>query len=162
MGELEQLLRHLKQPEYVHVLLNPIPVYGMVAGVIALIAALFTQGRAAKLIGLGLVFLAGASVWPVVHYGQAGYDRVYAMSNRDAQQWLELHMDRAERWEYLFYATAALAAVSIISLWKFPAAGRPLLVVTCAFAFVCVGVGGWIGHAGGQVRHSEFRDGPPP
>jgi hypothetical protein len=162
MDELKLLLQHLKQPEYVHVLLNPLPVYGMGMGVIALLAALFTRSRGAKIIGLGLVFLAGVSAWPVIHYGQAGYDRVYAMSNGDAKQWLDLHMERAERWEYVFYVTALLAAVSTAALWKFPKATSPLLAATLMAAIACIVVGAWIGHAGGQVRHSEFRNGPPP
>ena len=45
MNEWEQVLRILKQPEYVHVLLNPLPVYGMVCGILALIVALFLKSR---------------------------------------------------------------------------------------------------------------------
>jgi len=161
MEELKLVLQHLKQPEYVHVLLNPVPVYGLAVGLVALLGSLFTQSRVAKIIGLGLIFMAGASAWPVIHYGQASYDRVHAMSNDDAKQWLDLHMERAERWEYLFYTTAGLAAASMAALWKFSKASIPLSVVTLVLAISCLGVGVWIGHAGGQVRHSEFRDGPP-
>jgi hypothetical protein len=31
-----------------------------------------------------------------------------------------------------------------------------------ALALVALGFGGWIAHAGGQIRHTEFRAGKPP
>ena len=34
------LLRDLQQPEYVHVLLNPLPVYGLLIGLIGLVLGL--------------------------------------------------------------------------------------------------------------------------
>ena len=56
-------------PEYLHVLLNPLPVYGMAMGVLALGAALLARNKAAQVIALGLVVIAAASAWPVAHYG---------------------------------------------------------------------------------------------
>jgi len=162
MDELNLLLRHLKQPEYVHVLLNPLPVYGAAIGIAALVVGWITRQKHAQLVGLLVVFIACLSAWPVIHYGREGYDRVYAMSNEDSRKWLEAHMERAERWEYLFYGTALLSTVSVAALWKFPKATNLLLVATLVAAIACAVVGAWIGHAGGQVRHSEFRDGPPP
>ena len=41
---IEGFLRGLRQPEYVHVLLNPLPVYGLLISWIALIAALQPKG----------------------------------------------------------------------------------------------------------------------
>ena len=40
MPGIHEFLQQLKQPEYVHVLLNPIPVYAMVCGILALVVAL--------------------------------------------------------------------------------------------------------------------------
>ena len=40
--------RNLSQPEYIHVLINPLPVYGLAMGIIALIIALCSaQSRSA-------------------------------------------------------------------------------------------------------------------
>ena len=36
---LEGFLKGLEQPEYIHVLINPLPVYGLAMGLIGLIAA---------------------------------------------------------------------------------------------------------------------------
>ena len=97
MSELGQMLQTLKQPEYFHVLLNPMPVYGLACGLLGLIVALILKSRPAQIVALVLVFCACASVWPVVRTGHRGYDRVYSMSNGDGQRWLEVHADQGER-----------------------------------------------------------------
>lgn len=161
MNELHQLLQSLKQPEYVHVLLNPLPVYATALGVIALAVALLARSQPAQRLGLLIVLIGCASVWPVVKYGHRGYDRVYAMSKGDAQQWLDVHRHRADQLQYVFYLTGVVALVALLAHWKLPKPATLLTVAALLLAMVCVGVGGWISQAGGKVRHSEFRDGPP-
>ncbi len=162
MSEFQLFLKALGQPEYVHVLLNPLPLYGLGMGILALVLALLLKSRAARLVGLTIVVVACVSVWPVVRYGHGGYDRVYAMSYGDAQQWLDVHEKRAELGSLIFYLTALVALTAGVAEWKSPKAAVPLAIATLILALVASGLGGWIAHAGGKVRHSEFRDGPPP
>ncbi len=162
MPEFHELLQQLRQPEYVHVLLNPIPVYGTLCGILALIVALILRSRPAQIVAYVIVIFSTLSAWPVSEYGEHAYDRVYSMSNSDAQKWLDVHVHRAGRGVYVFYAAAVVAAVALVLPWKLPRTQMPLAVATLVLALVALGVGGWISHAGGKVRHSEFRDGPPP
>jgi hypothetical protein len=162
MVELHDFLQQLKQPEYVHVLLNPIPVYAMSCGILALIVALVLRSRPAQITAFVVVIFAALSVWPVGEYGDRASDRVYSMSNKDAQQWLDVHTHRADLAMWVFYVTAAVAAAALI-LPKFkPRTQLPLALATLVFALASLAAGTWISHAGGKVRHSEFRDGPPP
>ncbi len=55
---LQTFLRDLQQPEYVHVLLNPLPVYGLAIGLIGLIVALCLRSRRAQITSLLLIFIA--------------------------------------------------------------------------------------------------------
>lgn len=161
---MNHFFHHLSQPEYVHVLLNPIPVYGLATGVLALIAALFFRVRAALVPALIAVLFSGAMAWPVYENGEEAYDRVYAMSNTEGEAWLNTHMHRAEKLIYVFYALAALAAAAILLPLKWPRTMLPLAVATLILGLVTLGAGGWIAYAGGKVRHIEFRsvDEPPP
>src|SRR6266581_1271016 len=68
-------LQHLNSPEYMHVLLNPVPVYGLAIGVVGLLLAVIARNRTGIVIALVLVFLSGLSAWPTHHYREAGYDR---------------------------------------------------------------------------------------
>jgi hypothetical protein len=97
---------HLGKPEYVHVLLNTLPVYGLVVGMVGLIVALLLRTRAARVTALTLVLLSAASAWPVYQYGEAGYDRVKAMVDEEGDKWLEEHMRRGEKLIYVFYLVA--------------------------------------------------------
>lgn len=162
MSELGQIIQTLKQPEYVHVLLNPLPVYGLACGVLVLGLSMILKSRQAQIISLILILLTAGSAWPVAEFGEKGYDRVYAMSYGDGQQWLHAHEERAEDFIWIFYVTAAVALAAMLLPWKFPRTKTPFLIGTMILAVASVVVGGWIGHAGGQVRHSEFRQGPPP
>jgi len=101
--------KHLSDPEYMHVLLNPFPVYGLAIAVIGLALALIFRSRPAIIIALALVCISGISAWPVLSYGQAAYDRVKSMSDPAGEQWLDEHMERGEKLIYAFYVLAGLA-----------------------------------------------------
>lgn len=143
--------------EYVHVLLNPLPIYGLALGVFALGARLLARSRPAQAIAPGIFVVTAASAWPVAHYGKKAYARVRQKADEAGQPWLDEHMDRAEKSIYAFYITAALAAVTLAEMKKFPKAATPLTIATLVTALASVGLDVWIAKAGGQIRHPEFR-----
>ena len=61
---IDTILRDLQQPEYLHVLLNPIPLYGLAIALFGLIAATYLRSRGGQLTALVLVFASAISVWP--------------------------------------------------------------------------------------------------
>lgn len=144
-------------PEYVHVLINPIPVYGMAMGILALGAALLARNKTAQTIGLGLIILAAASAWPVAHFGQNAYKQVRGQADDAGADALDEHMGRAEKVIYVFYGTAFLGLAALVTRKKFPKAATPLAVATLVMGGASLGAGGWISKAGGQIRHPEFR-----
>jgi hypothetical protein len=154
---LEAFLKGLEQPEYVHVLLNPLPVYGLAVGLLALTIALALRSREARMCALILILIAAVSAWPVIHYGGQGYFRVKAMSDSEGEKWLDEHKRRGEQLMYAFYALAAIALISIVAEWKRAKAALPLTISTFVLAAGALGVGGYIGYAGGHIRHKEFR-----
>jgi hypothetical protein len=157
-----EFLAALRQPEYVHVLLHPLPIYGLAAGVFSLLVALITRSRSGQAIALLLILLTAAFAWPVAHYGHAAYDRVYSLSNNEAQPWLNWHEYLADRIVWVYYATSAFAAAALIGLWRFPRLHRLALVLTTIAAVLALGLGGVLAFVGGKIRHAEFRHGPPP
>ena len=149
-------------PDYVHVLLNPLPVYGLAIGILALAAALLARSKPARAIALGIIVVSSASAWPVQYYGENAYQRVRQISDEAGQQSLDEHMERAEKLIYVFYATALLGIVALVSQRKFPKAATAFAVVTLVVGTASLGAGGWISKAGGQIRHPEFRAGSAP
>ena len=159
---MDAFFRALQQPEYIHTLINPLPIYGVALGIIALLAAMLLRKRAAQIPALIIVFIAALSAWPVAHFGDEGYERVLSMADEDGATWLAVHAHRADTLVWCFYALAAVSAVALVAPGQFPKAERPLLILTLLLAIVSLAAGGYIAYAGGRIRHREFRMGPPP
>jgi hypothetical protein len=157
-----EFLLELHQPEYVHVLLNPLPIYGLALALLASILALVLRNREAQTVALILIVLTAAAAWPVSYFGSAGYDRVYSMSDESAQKWLNWHAYLADRIVWAHTVAAALAAITLAARWKFPRWQHPALILTLAATVTAVGLGGFLGFVGGKIRHAEFRHEPPP
>jgi hypothetical protein len=159
---IDAILRDLQQPEYLHVLLNPLPVYGLAIALFGLIAAMYLGTRGGQVTALVLIFACAASAWPVAHYGEAAEDRVLVAADDDGQAWLKAHAHRADVLIYVFYALALVSAAAIFAPKKWPRSTRPLAVATLLLAIASLGAGFYIAHAGGKIRHREFRSIPPP
>jgi hypothetical protein len=156
------LVRDLRQPEYIHVLLNPLPVYGLLVGWVGLVIGLALRSRRAQIATLTLVLLSSISAWPVYEFGQQSYDRVLSMTDEAGEAWLDEHMHRAQNLIWVFYALAALSAFGIAAPIKWPKSSTPLAVAVILLGAVTLGSGAYIAYAGGRVRHREFRNEPPP
>ncbi len=162
MSFIETFSQDLSQPEYVHVLINPLPVYGLAAGVLALFLALVMRGRRSRVIALILVTVSAASAWPVYIYGKKGYQRVHAMSDSDGQAWLDIHRQRAEKLIYIYYVTAVVGLLAIVAPFRWPKSAPCMAAITLILAAGLLCIGSYIAYAGGKVRHREFRNEPPP
>ena len=159
---IDAILRDLRQPEYIHVLINPLPVYGLAMAVVGLVIAFFLRSRPAQIATLIIVLICAASAWPVYEFGQQAKDRVLSMENEVGGAWIEEHQDRAEDLIWIFYALAVLSATALFAPVKWPRSATPLVIAVIVLGFVTLGAGGYIAYAGGKIRHREFRNVPPP
>jgi hypothetical protein len=150
------------KPEYIHVLLNPLLGYGLGIGVAILAFGLLARNKTARTVGLIVTAVCAASAWPVLYFGQHGYNSLSPLLDTESHQWLDAHMERAERFIYVFYATAVLA-IGALAFSKKPKVSFVLALLALAMDACSLGIGAWIARAGGQISHSEFREeGVPP
>ncbi len=159
---IEGFFRGLSQPEYLHTLLNPLPVYGLGLALLGLILGLIFRSRPAQILSLLLILVSAASAWPAAHYGEKAFDQILTLADDDGRLWLQEHADGAEKVLYFFNALAVLSALAIILPRKWPRTAQPLTIATVALALVSLGVGASIAYAGGKIRHREFRTVAPP
>ena len=162
MNSWSTLQEHLSRPEYMHVLLNPLPVYGLAVAIVVLVIALVARNRVALVTALTLVLLTSLSAWPTYLYGEAAYDRIKGVADPVGEQWLDEHLARGERFIAMFYVVAGLALSAIIAAAKWPRGLGPLSVATLIMAIATLAIGSWIAYPGGHVRHKEFRFESPP
>lgn len=142
--------------------MNPIPICGLDAGLVALLAAIVYKSRAVNICALTVVMLSAASAWPVFDFGEAGYDIMYSRSDETGDAWLAEHKNRAERLIYCFYALATLAVIGIFMPLKWPKSSLAIAIAVFVIGCAVLGIGGHIAYPAGKIRHSELRSGPPP
>ena len=159
---IEGFIRSLRQPEYVHVLLNPLPVYGLLISWIGLVTAVISKSRRALIVALILVLITSISAWPTFEFGEQGYDRVLAMTDDGGHAWLDEHEHRAQKLIYFFYALAALSAAAIVVPLRWPKSSAPLAIAVVFLGATTLASGCYIAYAGGKIRHREFRNEPAP
>ncbi len=159
---MEALRNLLNRPEYVHAAINHFPLIGLLVALALLTTALILRHRLMTLTGLAFVCLMALSVWPVYAFGESGYDRVLSMADEQGEAFLKYHAALAHRWVFLYYATAGIAGLSFALSWRWPrsAFAGGVVAVLCGSASLIAGI--LIAQAGGEVRHREFRSGPPP
>jgi len=159
---MEQLSNLLNRPEYIHATINHFPLIGLFVAMLALAIGLVTKSRPIILTSLALVAAMALSIWPVYAYGESAFDRVLSMADEGGEAFLKYHAELAHRWAFLYYLTAGVAALGFGLSWKWPRALMPAGIAAIGLAILALSAGIAIAHAGGEVRHREFRSGPPP
>lgn len=152
----------LRQPEYLHTLLHPLPIWGLAAGVFGLAIAMLLRSRPAQIATLAIVLVSAVSAVPVFWLGGQAEDRVEGIIDEPGRAWLEEHERRAEQLIYAFPVLALLAAAALLGPVKWPRTAHPLCIAVIAAGVIALAVGGYVAKAGGQIRHREFRTAPPP
>ena len=159
---MEALLRDLRQPEYVHVLLNPLPIYGLGLGLVGLTIALCLQSRAAQVTVLLLILISTVSAWPVIYFGNQAESQILMLADEDGRAWLKVHEQRVDLLIYAFLALGAVTLAALVLPRKWPATAVPFAIATGVLVIGSLGAGAWVGDAGGKIRHREFRTTPLP
>lgn len=159
---IEAILRDLRQPEYIHVLINPLPVYGLAVGLIGLLISICQRSRQAMIVALVAVLISAAAAWPAYEYGERAYDGVLSMADEPGRAWLATHKARAENLIWFFYAVAISSVIALIIPIRWPRSSFWLAICVLVLGALSLGLGGYIAYAGGRIRHREFRNEPPP
>ncbi|MCZ6855149.1 MAG: hypothetical protein O7G86_14665 [Gammaproteobacteria bacterium] len=152
----------LSDPAYRHVLLNHIPVIGLIiAFVVLIIGAVFRQ-TAVLLTGLALVAVSAGLSLPVGIFGNDAYPAVFDRLDGDGRAWLDYHMSLADTWLPVLYTNAAVAVIALgIGILRPPRLRAAALVVTL-ITLGGIGTSFTIANAGGKIMHPEFRLDDPP
>lgn len=150
------------QPEYLHVLVNPLLTHALPFAAMGLLLALIGGSQGGIRIALILVLLSAAAVWPTLHYGRNGFDRVNAMTDATGGDWLMVHRHRAEQGSWVFYATAAGALAALLVPLKWAKSLKPLAGIALLVAVGACLMAAHIAYPAGKIRHREFRHEAPP
>jgi len=152
-------------PEHLHLLLNHFPIVGLAVALIPLVIGIATRHRTTIGAGLIAVLLCAGTIPFVMETGEEaaerfGDDKIAPPLDEAGSRALMTHGRLAERASKPVYAAAILAAIGLLTLWKFPRALFPVAIVTLVIAAIGVAACIQTADAGGKIRHPEFRQAP--
>jgi hypothetical protein len=146
---------------HLHLVLNHLPLFGLLAAMIPLGVGLARGTRELLLVGLLMGALFGAVTPVVVFTGEEAEESLEEFLDSDSLAWLETHEERAEVAAPVVYAAAILCLLGLAALVKdrTPRLQRPVGGVCALGLCLSLAALGWVGQAGGQIRHPELRGG---
>lgn len=144
-------------PAHLHLLTNHIPIFITLSGLIALGLAFLWKNDAVRRAGLILLLIGTTGGLVTYWLGQHAYKPVRGLVDETGQDWLDLHMERAEQMIWFLWIAPGSALAALVVAWRKSRflAVAPLLAG--ALGVAALGVSGWIADAGGKIRHPEIR-----
>ena len=142
---------------YFHILVNHFPIIGVIIGTLILIAGMVLKNEGIKISGLGTLVFAAVMAVITDLSGDPAKDAVQVIPGI-AESLINRHEDIASVALFIIIPTGLLAALTLYSIYKKERSVRFLLMITLVFSVISCAALGYVGHTGGQIRHSEFRN----
>lgn len=151
-----------ENPAYRHVLLNHLPITGLVLAAGVLAWGLFEDRWLSIAFGLSLCLVTSASAVLVMQSGDAAYPDLFDRLDGHGQVWLDHHVFLADRFGRILPANALLAAAALGIGARRLAWRRRLAIAVLVTTVASLVAATVIAEAGGKIRHDEFRTSNPP
>lgn len=149
-------------PTHLHLLTNHSPIFITLSGLIALALAMIWKNDVAKRVALLLLLIGTVGGLATYWMGQQAYKPVRGMADEAGQDWLDLHMERAEKVIWIYWLAAISAAGALVAVWRRFRYALLATVIAGTMGAASLFVSGWIADAGGKIRHPEIRSDSKP
>jgi uncharacterized membrane protein len=143
---------------HLHLIVNHFPIVGLLIGTLVLIAGLLLRRAEVKLTAFGIyIFSALAAI--AANYTGEGAEEIVENISGISETLIHTHEEYAETFFILVLILGALSLIGFVAeLKKFKFAN--LLSGLILLFAVAAGVSAkYVGTSGGEIRHSEIRDG---
>lgn len=141
-----------------HIMLNHIPIIGMISGAILWFLAMRTNQAILYKTALGWVIVSAAIAIPVYLTGQNSHELLHGLPGI-SHEIIDVH----ERWGtytlFVSVITGILAVFGFVQLKKLGQLSSTWKVIISLLVVVLSGIAGYTGHLGGLIRHTEIRPG---
>ncbi len=137
MIEFANLLEKLRDPQFLHLLLEPMLIYGVAIGIIGFVAAFLVRERKMQLAALILIIASALTIVPYTHFRKKADNEHMAQFAGTQKVLVEEHHTRLLEGQWIYFGIAGLAALTLLmGAHK----GTPGLVMGGATAVAGVGV----------------------
>jgi uncharacterized membrane protein len=141
-----------------HLVVNHFPIIFPIVGVIVMITGLISKSETVKRTAL-MIFIFGALAAIAAMSTGEGAEEVVEKINGVTENYIENHEETAEIFAILSYV---LGGISLFGLWvsfKQKTFSSIISIGTLIFAFVLLFFAKQTGTTGGEIRHTEIRNG---
>jgi len=135
MRELTALWNSLGDAEYLHLLLEPLPLFGLGFALLLLIAAFLMRDGKIRVLALITLIASAASVQPYQAMRTKSEPRILALQDPSFHAITLAQSDRRKSAAWLYYAIAAWGAIALIVTRK----GSGLIVTIVTFTLCTSG-----------------------
>lgn len=141
-----------------HLALNHAPLFLSIIGGGILIIGIFRKNHSLINISLYLLVAAAICTIPVFLSGEGTEELVEHLPGTNKGV-IERHEDMAKIALMIIATTGFLALISLLLLKKKTSISRPILIAVAILSLASFGAMAQTAHLGGQIRHSELRNG---
>ncbi len=152
--ELTTLWQSICDPEYLHLLLEPLPLFGLGVGLVFLMLSFVFAEPKTRLLALGVICVSCASVWPYLELRDKATPRILATRSPEFAPLIQEQTQRRKDWAWPYYVMALLGAAALLSS-RSPK-GRPLLVVIVVFGGLLFWFSIWMHKKECEVYHRNI------
>lgn len=141
-----------------HLVVNHLPIIFPIVGVIVIITGLISKSEPVKRTAF-LIFIIGAFASIAAMTTGEGAEEIVENISGVSESYIKTHEETAETFALLSYI---LGGISLIGLWasfKQKSISNTITIATVVFAFVVLFFGKQTGTTGGEIRHTEIRNG---
>lgn len=158
--ELTTLWTSVRDPEYAHLLLESLPLYGLGFGVTFLIVAMVTGEKRSRLLALVVICGSCASVWPYVDLREKATPRIIATRDAGYHALITEQTARRQDTAWVFYLMAVVSGMAILGGHKEKARSLMMLTVLGAAALFWFSI--WLHKKECEVYHRNIIRYVPP
>ena len=133
--ELSILWQSLDDPEYVHLLLEPLPLFGLGFGLIIVASGLLMAQPKMKVLALILIAVSCASVQPYVSLRVKSEPRVLVMQDAGYHKLIRDQTQLRTRSAWLYYAITVMCVVALIATRS----GKGFILLSLTLALCAIG-----------------------
>jgi hypothetical protein len=152
--ELTTLWQSIRDPEYAHLLLESVPLYGVGFGLVFLVIAYAAGEKKTRLLALVVMALSCASVWPYLELRTRATPRILATRDPAYGPLIQQQTRLRHETAWMYYAMAGISGVAL--LLGFTRYGKHvmLLAVVCGAAVFWVSI--WLHKKECEIYHRNI------
>lgn len=159
--ELTTLWQSVRDPEYAHLLLDSVPLYGLGFGLAFLLVAFLVGEKKSRMFALLVICLSCATVWPYLNFRLKATPRILATRDPAYAPLIETQTKLRQDTAWVYYAMAGLSGLTLLA--GASRYGKALLIATVFATAALFWFSIWLHKKECEVYHRNIvRYQPPP